>query len=97
MNGTAARRRILMREQNGLCYLCGMPMTLVNGLANTITVDHRIPKARRPKMDRPHPKEERGNITAGACASCNNLKWHLTEDEFRRAFPPGTKVPVIER
>lgn len=63
--------KILLKEQNKLCYYCARPLSW-----STATIDHKQPLARN---GAPHEKE---NLCV-ACAMCNTEKGALTEKEYQ--------------
>lgn len=64
----------LCEKQNGLCALCGKPMSLKRGDINMATIDHIIPRSVLHRISY-HPKKNH----QAACKICNFAKG----DNFR--------------
>ncbi|MGE0652045.1 MAG: HNH endonuclease [Alphaproteobacteria bacterium] len=74
----------LFARHEGRCYYCERQMTLAPHKRNSVTRDHRIPKA--------HGGGGYRNVVA-ACFRCNSLKGEMTEGEFRAQWPDPSKLP----
>lgn len=56
------------------CHYCGRALTKKIGRDDTLTVDHRIPRAKG-------GRDKLANFVP-ACSACNNAKADMTEEEF---------------
>lgn len=72
------RRRTFWQAQKGLCHYCKRVMVIEIGYANSVTIDHVVPKCRGGSNKR--------HNTVAACWRCNFLKGELTENEFRKLY-----------
>src|SRR5690606_3776537 len=69
------RRRKLFREQQQLCFYCGVSMTLANGYSNTCTVEHLKPRSQG-------GTNASDNIVA-ACYTCNHTRGDTCWEAFK--------------
>lgn len=76
------QREALWRKGKRRCHYCDRSLTLVRGLLNSMTLDHRKPLSKG-GYDKPENH-------AACCARCNNAKADLLEHEFRRLLANGT-------
>lgn len=86
MVGDTAQQNKHMRynlwvEQDGKCHYCKRPMDRDNGSRLSVTIDHKLPRARG-------GADSRDNIV-GACLECNLEKANLTEQEFLALLYPA--------
>lgn len=78
------RLSLLFARHEGCCYYCSRAMTLVPHKRNSVTRDHRVPRAHGGGGDR--------NVVA-ACFRCNSIKGEMTEEEFRAQWPDPALLP----
>jgi 5-methylcytosine-specific restriction endonuclease McrA len=76
MIGRKARRAALVEAQNGLCFYCDIPMTLLRG-PRMSTIDHII------SIDDGGDPDDPDNQVA-ACHQCNRMKGCLSVAEIRQ-------------
>ena len=75
----------LAAEARHTCHYCGVRTRSKMGWRNSATRDHRVPLSR-------------GGADAGAnvvlaCWRCNQVKGHMTEEEFRAVYRSPADIP----
>lgn len=72
---------LLTAAQGGLCYYCGLPMSLALGLPITATIDHVIPKSKG------GPNHMDNYV--GACHDCNQKKGSMSVAAYMSKIAAG--------